>query len=139
MNVHLFGAVSSPSCSNFALRRAADDAEKVVGSETANVLRKNFYVDDCLRTEETEEAAIQRICSARHACALGGFNLAKFVSNSRLILDSVPDEARAQDVRTLELGSGELPVERALGMQWAIESDTLLPIAPETGSGMERQ
>ena len=119
MNVHLFGAVSSPSCSNFALRRAADDAEKVVGSETANVLKKNFYVDDCLRTEETEEAAIQRICRVRHACALGGFNPAKFVSNSRLVL-----EARAQDVRTLELGSGELPVERALGVQWAIESDT---------------
>ena len=124
MNVHLFGAVSSPSCSNFALRRAADDAEKVIGSETANVLRKNLYVDDCLRTEETEEAAIQRICGVRHACALGGFNLAKFVSNSRLVLESVPDEARAQDVRTLELGSGQLPVERALGVQWAIESDT---------------
>ena len=123
MNVHLFG-VSSPSCSNFVLRRAADDAEKVVGSETANVLRKNFYVDDCLHTEETEEAAIQIICSVRHACALGGFNLAKFVSNSILVLESVPDEACAQDVRTLVLGSGELPVERALGVQWAIESDT---------------
>ena len=31
MNVHLFGAVSSPSCSNFALRRVADDAENHVG------------------------------------------------------------------------------------------------------------
>ena len=59
MNVHLFGAVSSPSCSNFALRRAADDAEKIVDPETADVLRKNFYVDDCLRTEETSESAIQ--------------------------------------------------------------------------------
>ena len=67
---------------------------------------KNFYVDDC--TEETEESAIQRICAVRHGCALGGFNLAKFVSNTRLVLESVQDEARAQDVRTLELGSGEL-------------------------------
>ena len=100
MNVYLFGAVSSPSCSNFALRRPADDAEKSVGPETANVLRKNFYVDDCLRTQETEECTIQRICDVRHACALGGFRLAKFVSNSRLVLESVPDEARA-DVRTL--------------------------------------
>ena len=57
-------------------------------------------------------------------CAHGGFNLAKFVTNSRPVLKSVPDEARAQDVRTLELGSSELPVERALGVQWAIESDT---------------
>ena len=46
MNVHLFGAVPSPSCSNFALRKAADDAETQVGPETADVLRKNFYVDD---------------------------------------------------------------------------------------------
>ena len=36
------------------------------------------------------------------------------------IWPSVPDEARAQDKRTLDLGSGELPVERALGVQWAI-------------------
>ncbi|PFX13125.1 hypothetical protein AWC38_SpisGene22820 [Stylophora pistillata] len=124
MNVHLFGAVSSPSCSNFALRRAADGAEKIVGPETADVLRKNFYVDDCLRTEETSESAIQRVRGVRHARAHGGFNLAKFVSNSRLVLESVPDEALAQDIRTLELGSGELPLERALGVQWATDSDT---------------
>ena len=123
MNVHLFGAVSSPSCANFALRKAADDAEEAVGTETADVLRKNFYVDDCLRPEETEESAIQRVRGVRYACVHGGFNLAKFVTNSRPVLESVPDEARAQDVRTLELGSGELPVERALGVQWAIESD----------------
>ena len=75
MKVHLLGAISSPSFSNFALRRAADDAEEIIGPETTNVLRKNFYVDDCLRREETEESVIQRICGVRHACALGGFNL----------------------------------------------------------------
>jgi len=120
MNVHLFGAVSSQSCSNVAVRKAADDPEEAVGPETANVLRKNFYVDDCLRPEETEESAIQRIRGVRHACAHGGFNLAKFVSNSRPVLESVPDEACAQDVRTLELGSGELLFEgsqRTVGNQ----------------------
>lgn len=30
MNVYLFGAVSSPSCSKFALRKQADDAEKML-------------------------------------------------------------------------------------------------------------
>ena len=124
MNVHLFGAVPSPSCSNFALRKTADDAEKIVGAETADVLRKNFYVDDCLRSEETEESAIQRIRGVRDACAHGGFNLAKFVSNGRTVLESVPEEARSQGVKLLELGDCFLPVERALGVQWAIESDT---------------
>ena len=125
MNVHLFGAVSSPSCSNFALRRAADDAENHVGRETADVLRKNFYVDDCLRSEETEEAAVQRISGVRSACAAGGFKLGKFVSNRREVLVTVPQEERAQDVRTLDLATDHLPVERALGEQWAVESDTL--------------
>jgi hypothetical protein len=54
MNVHLFGAISSPSCSNYALRRTADEFEEE-GTEAANVLRKNLYVDDCLRSEKTEE------------------------------------------------------------------------------------
>ena len=85
--------------------------------------RKNFYVDDCLHPKETAESAIQRIRGVRCAYAHGGFNLAKFVSNSRLVLESVPNEAHAQDFRTLELDSGELPVERALGVQWAIELD----------------
>ena len=90
MNVHLFGAVSSPSCSNFALRRAADDAENHVGRETADVLRKNFYVDDCLHSEESQEAAVQRISSVRSACAAGGFKLGKFVSNRREVLVTIP-------------------------------------------------
>ena len=125
MNVHLFGTVSSPSCSNFALRRAADDAENHVGRETAYVLRKNFYVDDCLRSEESQEAAVQRISSVRPACAAGGFKLGKFVSNRREVLVTIPQEERAQDVRTLDLTTDHLPIERALGVQWAVESDTL--------------
>lgn len=38
---------------------------------------------------------------------------------------SVPQDIRAQDLRTLDLGCHFLPDERALGVQWAIESDTL--------------
>ena len=48
------------------------------GVEAADVLRKKFYIDDCLRSEEKEDTAIQRIRYVRHACALGGLNLATF-------------------------------------------------------------
>ncbi|XP_068692637.1 uncharacterized protein [Montipora foliosa] len=109
MNVHLFGAVSSHSSSNFALRRAADDAEEFVGSETAEVLRENFYVEDCLRSEESEEEAIQRIRCVRSACAHVGFNLSKLVSNRRNVLESVPEDLRAQGLRALDLSSNFLP------------------------------
>ncbi|XP_068676501.1 uncharacterized protein [Montipora foliosa] len=100
-------------CSKFALRRDADDAENHVGRETADVLRKNFYVDDCLRSEESEEAAVQRIKSVCSACAAGGFKLGKFFSNRREVLVTVPQEQRAQDVRTLDLTTDHLPLERS--------------------------
>ena len=62
MNVHLFGAVSSLSCSNFCLKKvAAEDSAKEVGVESSDVLKKYFYVDDSLRSEKTENLAIERI------------------------------------------------------------------------------
>ena len=107
------------------MRILGGQIENHVGRETADVLRKNFYVDDCLRSEESQEAAVHRISSIRSACAAGGFKLGKFVSNRREVLVTIPQEERAQDVRTLDLTTDHLPIERALGVQWAVESDTL--------------
>ena len=52
MNVHLFGAVSSPSCANFCLKKAAEDCINDVGIDTANVLEKNFYVEISTRKQK---------------------------------------------------------------------------------------
>lgn len=60
MNVHLFGAISLTSCANFAVRKAADDSQGEVCEETANVLRRNCYVDDCLRSEKNKEKATKK-------------------------------------------------------------------------------
>ena len=43
MCVHLFGGVSSPNSSNYALRKAAVDS---YGSDTAATIMTNFQVDD---------------------------------------------------------------------------------------------
>ena len=37
---------------------------------------------------------------------------------------SVPAEDRAKEIKGLELGSDKLPVERVLGVEWCIDSDT---------------
>ena len=50
MTVHLFGAASSPGCANFGLKRAANDYESECGTEAAEFIRKNFYVDDGLKS-----------------------------------------------------------------------------------------
>lgn len=49
MTVHLFGAVSSPSCACYALRRTADDYQSSFPDEVIGTMHRNFYVDDCLK------------------------------------------------------------------------------------------
>ena len=43
MCVHIFGGVSSPSCSNFALRGKADDNEPQFGKTAADTLNNFLY------------------------------------------------------------------------------------------------
>jgi hypothetical protein len=124
MNVHIFGAVSSPSCSNFGLRRAADDYEYKIGKESADVLRRNFYVDDCLRSDKTVDVAIKRMHSVIDACAINGdFHLTKLTSNNRTVLETISAEERTKELRSLDLNHHDLPIKRALGVHWHVESD----------------
>ena len=75
MNVDVFGGASSPSCSNYPLRKTAADNENKYGSEVAETLRNNFYVDDMLKSESHEETAIKLIEGVRKICVNGGFRL----------------------------------------------------------------
>ena len=125
MTVHLFGGASSPGCSNFALKRTADDHEEEFRSDIAVTLIRNFYVDDMLKSVPKDEKAIEVVQRTKAMCKKGGFKLTKFVSSSRKVLESVPEEERAKEIKGLDLGQDMLPVERALGVCWCVESDTL--------------
>ncbi|XP_028413652.1 uncharacterized protein LOC114536505 [Dendronephthya gigantea] len=59
MMVHLFGATSSPSCANFALRRTAEDNSDDFGAEISDIVKRNFYVDDCLKSVKDDEVGIK--------------------------------------------------------------------------------
>lgn len=124
MTVHPFGAVSSPSCANCALRKTANDNAEEYGTTVASTMHRNIYVDDCLRSVRTEGKAKEQIDGLRQACAKGGFRLTKFICNRRSVLESIPEEERSKDVKTLDLNYDELPIKRALGVQWCVESDT---------------
>ena len=109
MCVHLFGATSSPACSNYALRKTAEEASSQYGPEVTNTILRNFYVDDCLRSVSSEAEAIDLVKNLREACSVGGFNLTKWLSNSREVLKSIPQGDRAKDVRSLDLSQDPLP------------------------------
>lgn len=123
MKVHLFGAMSSPSCANYALRRTADDNAQYFPREVINTVKCNFYVDDCLKSVASEEEAVQLVKDVTVLCQKGGFDLSKWISNSRTVLLSIAEDCRAKEVMELNLDVDQLPMERALGLQWCIETD----------------
>ncbi|XP_038071855.1 uncharacterized protein LOC119740577 [Patiria miniata] len=124
MTVHVFGAASSPSCANYALRRTATDNEQRYRSEVTNAVRKNFYVDDfCKSVPDKEEAkVISR--EVTDLLAEGGFRLTKWVSNQREVLRSIPREEWSKEVKGLQIDQDVLPPEKTLGVLWCMESDT---------------
>ena len=123
MSVHLFGATSSPGCANFALKSTANDFEEEFGASAADFVRKDFYVDDGLKSVPLVDDAVKLIVSVKQMCSKGGFRLHKFVSNSKEVIRRIPEQDRADDVKELDLDLDSLPLERTLGIHWCVESD----------------
>ena len=121
MTVHLFGAVSSPSCANFALRKTAEDHRTLFDSHIIRTVQRNFYVDDCLKSVKSDQDAINLVKDLTDLLKTGGFRLTKWLSNSRQVVESIPESERATSVKNLDFGLA--PIERALGVQWNISSD----------------
>ena len=124
MKAHLFGAASSPGCANFGLRRAADDGEDEFGEEAAEFIRKDFYVDDGVKSVPSVQHAVTLIKASQGICAKAGLKLHKIISNSRDVLEEFPVEERATCIKDVDLKTDVLPIERALGMTWCVENDS---------------
>lgn len=128
MTTHLFGGVWSPSAANYALKRIPEDyGSSTVSQEdvvdVTDAVSNSFYVDDCLRSCHNSDEAQRFIQNISTILAFGGFHIKKWISNCPKVVQSVPEEDRAASVRSLDLET--MPVERALGVVWHTDSDTL--------------
>jgi hypothetical protein len=84
-------------------------------------VKKNFYVDDFLKSTATETEAIRLASQLRELLAKGGFRLTKWISNSKEVMESLPESERATSVKMLDFEKAK--IERALGIQWNVTSD----------------
>ena len=123
MEVHLFGATSSPSCSSFALRKTAEDNKEDFEEEVVKTVKRNFYVDDCLKSVKSVDCAIQIVMQLRDLLSKGGFRLTKWLSNNSKVLNFIPHEERAPSLLDLDLDKDKPPIQRALGLHWNMETD----------------
>ena len=123
MKVHIFGAASLPGCANFAFKQATGDGEAEFGSETAQFIRRDFYVDDGLKSMKNPEEVIALIKNSQKLCTKAGLRLHKFMSNSKEVIEAIPSEDRAKGLQDLDRNHDPLPAERTLGIIWCIELD----------------
>ena len=133
MRVHVFLCVFPPSCASFPLGRTATDNQDHSDEETVQTVRKNVYVDDCLKSVQSEQDAVRLTDRLRDLLAKESFRL------SRRVIESVPVSERAGSVKNLDLD--HLLVENALGVRWDVQSDVFrFKIAvkdrPETRRGI---
>ncbi|XP_068758156.1 uncharacterized protein [Montipora capricornis] len=103
----------------------ANHFEFKFGTEAAEFVRHDFYVDDGLKSVSSTSQAIALIQNTRNLCAEGGFNLHKFVSNDKEVVEVTPKEQRAKEIREFDMTKDLLTMVRALGVQWCVESDHL--------------
>ena len=82
-------------------------------------------MDDGLKSVPSATEASALIKSTKSLLAKGGFNLHKFISNSKEVIEAIPKEQRASGIKELDLSRDILPIERALGVQWCVQSDAL--------------
>lgn len=102
MVVHLFGATSSPSVANFALKAVADKFESECGKKAADFVKNDFYVDVGLKSVATVEETVSLIKNSVKLCKLGGFDLHNFVTNNSEVLHRIDPQKINLSVQTVE-------------------------------------
>lgn len=113
MNVHVFGATSSPSCSNYAYNNVARYPTTITDS-----LNSNFYVDDLAKSVKGVVEAIE----------FPTFHLYAPEEDSTW-RNSPPTQSRCskrylKSPSVTKLTIGKLPTDTCLGIKWDLEKDT---------------
>ena len=124
MCVHVFGAVSSMGCVNYALRQAAEDFKDEYGLKASETLTKDFYVDDLATSVAEDSEAADLIHNTIEMCGAGGFNLTKIVCSSQAVMETIPSEKQAEVRKSFHIAYATR-IEHPLGVLWAVENDTL--------------
>ena len=125
MMAHVFGGISSPSCSNYSLKKTAANNVNSYGNEASKIVKRNFYVDHMLKSFPGVKTAGDMVKKVGELCLEGGFNLRKFTSNNVDLLRVIPNDLRKDGKKDKGLKLRNITDNKALGGKWNLKDDTL--------------
>ena len=121
---HVFGAKSSPTCANYALKQVAIDKEDEFPI-AAKTIQNNFYMDDFIKSVETPEESIKVFKQLQPSLSKHGFELKKWITNSEVVTNAIPEDLRSiSNTKQVEVEPGK-EGSSVLGLQWTITDDSL--------------
>ena len=83
MMKHLFGATSSPSCTNLCLQKTASTYQEEFEPNTIQTVMRNMSHEDLMKSVSSPEATIKLSTQLREPLRKGGFRLTKWLCNDR--------------------------------------------------------
>lgn len=106
-------APCSPAVATFGLRKTADVNKETHGITVREFVNRDFYVGDGLTSCRTEHEAMNLVEGAHTMLATANLRLHKVASNSTAVMEALPTEDRAKDIRDLDLRRDTLPAQRS--------------------------
>ena len=115
----VFGVSASPFLAQLVSRHNAKLYQKEYPLAAETVLLST-YMDDSMDSVENEKKGIELYKELNNIWAKAGMFPHKWISNSKVVLECIPVENRAQKV---DLTKKELPRIKTLGVLWEAEND----------------
>ena len=118
----MFGANSSPTCANYALKRVGLDNEKEYPI-AAKAIQNNFYMDDFIKSVETTEKAIQVFSQIQPLLSQHGFQMKKWISNNDAVTEAIQEDLKSiSNTKQVEF-EPNTEGSSMLGLQWTVTDD----------------
>ena len=80
-------------------------------------------MDDCLKSVPTNPKAGKLVGELHELLSRGGFRLTKWISNSKKVMDSVPESEKGPSVKNFNLSEKVTLTQRVLRVQYNVHTD----------------
>ena len=121
----MFGVSSSPFLLNATVKY---HLERFLNSNAATVKRllQSTYVDDIISGADSDEEAFELYTQAKEIFRQGGFNLRRFLSNSRPLQTKIDSAEKLPDSDPLTDSTPATREVKVLGVAWNSNNDSLV-------------